>query len=77
MVNHIGSLGICASWLERAFQARVNAACMSPFPLPKASAQPAAERRKETADPSTRAEALARDDKKMGTANAALKRRST
>jgi len=44
-------------------QASVQAASPLLSTLPKASAQPlAAERLKETADPSTRAEALARDD---------------
>jgi len=48
-------------------QAGVNAASIAPSSLPKASAQPlAAERHKKTAGPSTRAEALARDDKREG-----------
>ncbi len=47
-------------------QASVQGASQLPSTLPKASAQPTAERHKETADPSTRAEALARDDKARG-----------
>jgi len=48
-------------------QASVQAASPLLSTLPKASAQPlAAERLKETADPSTRAEALARDDSGKG-----------
>ncbi len=46
-------------------QASVKSTASAPSSLPKASAKPlAAERHKETAGPSTRAKALARDDKK-------------
>ncbi len=49
-------------------QASVHAVPQNPSTLPKASAEPTAERHKEKAGPSTRAEALGRDDKFLGDA---------
>ncbi len=60
--------GVSPGFEGAGLQASRKDALDDPSTLPKASAQPKAERPKETADPSARAEALARDDNSSGSA---------